>query len=252
MHDAGHQICPRRIGEIGLPRLAEALLRLDDAPPPELVAEVRRRVEEEAEKTDRLAALEHDVDLRFGVDERVRRAYLGAVSWGLTLIACGALTRTRIYPIEHVELASIGVLFLIGSIVSAWTARDIMLANATNRRVTYISVLVFGFGVVLWPLLGAVGVSMPHATVVGASVAAVLWATVPAQLSHAWRPMVVGHVLIAIGAWFVPQYHFEIYATSALAVMWTARRMRGLAEDAGPTRRRVNVSERKDVDAPAP
>lgn len=213
----------------GAPRLAEALLRLDDDPPAELLERVLRSVEQDAQKTDRLAALEHDVDLRFGVDDRVRRAYLGAVTWAVALFTCGALTRHGIYEVGHLEFAAMGVVFLLGAMASAWTARKTMLANATNRRVTYISISIFAYGTVLWPLLGLVGVSMPHSTVVGASVAAVLWSMMPGSLSRAWRPMVLGHVGIAIAAWFLPRWHFELYGLVAIPIVWTARRMKSFA-----------------------
>lgn len=215
----------------GAPRLAEALLRLDDAPPEELVERVRRLVKEDREKTDRLAALEHDVDLRFGADDRVRRAYLGAVAWAVALFGCGAVTRFGIYEVDHLSFGAMGIFFLAGSIVSAWTARDTMLANATNRRVTYLSILIFAWGTALWPVLGLAGVSMAHATVIGSATAAVLWSTMPGSLSRAWRPMVLGHFGIAIAAWFLPAYHFEIYGLAAIPIAWTAKRMKAVAAE---------------------
>ncbi len=209
----------------GAPRLAEALLRLDESPPPELVEKVRAQIEKDAEKTDRLAALERDVDTGLGADARVRRAYVAALVWATVLFGSGALTRFEIFVVDHWRFAGFGLLFLIGSFIATWTARETMLANATNRRVSYLSTLVFVVGTVMWPMLGVMGVSMPHTTVISAIVSAALWSTMPPQLTEAWRPMVIGHVAIAIAAWFVPTLHFEIYGLAAIPIFMTARRM---------------------------
>lgn len=109
--------------------------------------------------------------------------------------------------------------FLVGTVLAMGLARE-SLANQVSRRVAYTTCLVFTAGVVLWPLLGALGLSMAQCTCVGGVVAALLWTTATFTIGLAWLPMVLGQVLVAIGAWLWPEHHLEIFG--ALGGLQTA------------------------------
>ncbi|MEM9068280.1 MAG: protein kinase [Myxococcota bacterium] len=205
----------------GAPRAALALIRLQDAPPRELEERVRNAVAQEAARQERLAALEQDVDPRFGLSERIRRALGAALLWALLCIGCGALTRFGIFPIDHDRFALIGLGLFVLSLGSIASARKTMLANAPNRRIVLTSLLVFSVGMVLWPILGRFGLTMPQTTVIGAFVAGALWGGV-AIGGKAWLPMPVGHFIIAFAAWVWPAYHFEIFGLTAFPILATA------------------------------
>lgn len=199
----------------GSPQAARTLLRQHSAAPAVLIGETEAAVA-------RLDAMARDVDPSLGVRERVRRAYLGALSWGMVCFAYGALTRSGVYPIDHVRFSVIGSIFLVGSLVSTLLWQRSTLDTATNRRVALTAVLVFGSSMILWPLLGAFGVSMPQATVVGSFVSGVLWTTTLFQLGRAWAPVPIGQFTVAFGAWLWPAYHFEIFGLLAAPLVLAA------------------------------
>lgn len=211
---------------------ALGLLREHDAPPPELEAEVAAAVKREralAERMGHLEQLEHDADMRFGARTREALTYLGSLSWGASLLACGITTRSGALVIEHGEFALVSLGFFVGTALATWATRREMLGNAANRRVAFTSCLVFATGVFLWPMLGAVGVSMPHATVVGSLVAAALWTSATLSLGRAWVPLALGQLLVVAGAWRFPEWHFEIFgvvgAAQALGTAWLMGRV---------------------------
>jgi len=206
--------------ERGSPRVALALLRTHDDPTESLTDGVMLAV-------GRLDTVERDADLSLGVEQRVRRAIAAAVGWGAFCISCGALTRYDIFPIDHFRFAALGSAFFIGSLLSyvVWR-RNATVVTASNRRIAFTSFLVFGGGLVLWPLLGFVGVSMPHATVLGAFFGANLWATVVFFAGRPWLPMPIGHLLVSVLAFAWPAYHFEVYGLLAVAIIMTAWLMR--------------------------
>ena len=208
---------------------AHGLLREHDAPPEELEAEVAAALEREralAARMGQLEQLEHDADMRFGARTREVLTYLGSLSWGASLLACGITTRTGALVIDHARFSLVNLGFFVGTALATWVARRDMLGNAANRRVAFTSCLVFATGVLLWPVLGAVGVSMPHATVVGSLVAAALWTSATLSLGRAWVPLALGQLLVVGGAWRFPEWHFEIFGVvGSLQALGTARLM---------------------------
>ncbi len=210
--------------ERGSPRVAKTLLRQHDAPPEVL----RGAVEQAARALDRV---ERDADLGFGLRERVVRLYVSAAGFAAFCLGTSALTRFDIWPVDHVRFALLGTTFLVGAGLSGMVWWRKMLLNATNRRVTLTSLLVFAQSMVLWPLLGALGVSMPHATVIGAFVNGTLWATLLGTLGWPWLPLTLGHYIVALVAWALPAYHLEVFACLAIPVVitghWMARANRG-------------------------
>lgn len=208
---------------------AHGLLREHDAPPKELEVEVAAALEREralAARMGQLEQLEHDADMRFGARTREVLTYLGSLSWGASLLACGITTRTGALVIDHTRFSLVNLGFFVGTALATWVARRDMLGNAANRRVAFTSCLVFATGVLLWPVLGAVGVSMPHATVVGSLVAAALWTSATLSLGRAWVPLALGQLLVVAGAWRFPEWHFEIFGiVGSLQALGTARLM---------------------------
>ena len=210
---------------------ALGLLREHDAPPADLEAEVAAAAAREralAARMGELEQLEHDADMRFGARTREALTYLGSLSWGASLVACGITTRTGVLVIDHGAFALVSLGFFVGTALATWATRREMLGNAANRRVAFTSCLVFATGVFLWPMLGAVGVSMPHATVVGSLVAAALWTSATLSLGRAWVPLALGQLLVVGGAWRFPEWHFEIFgvvgALQALGTAWLMAR----------------------------
>lgn len=208
---------------------AHGLFREHDAPPKELEMEVAAALEREralAARMGQLEQLEHDADMRFGARTREVLTYLGSLSWGASLLACGITTRTGALVIDHTRFSLVNLGFFVGTALATWVARRDMLGNAANRRVAFTSCLVFATGVLLWPVLGAVGVSMPHATVVGSLVAAALWTSATLSLGRAWVPLALGQLLVVAGAWRFPEWHFEIFGiVGSLQALGTARLM---------------------------
>lgn len=222
----------------GAPAVASALLRRHSDPPAELVEIVKQAMAEQHSRGARLASLEQDIDPAFGATERLKMSYLGGGSWMLICVVAGALTRYDILPIEHRHMPVIAIVLLLGTSLTLREYRDVILTSAANRSVAFVSLLVFSCGIVLWPVLGLVGVTMPMSTVVGTLVVALLWATVLPYFGKPWLPMPIGHVFVAIGAWFWPAYHFELYGLTALPVVLTAWLMKTAADRADELLRR--------------
>jgi predicted Ser/Thr protein kinase len=192
----------------------------------ELVARVEEAVAKERAEHARLAALAHDADLRVGAEARERLTYAAALAWALSCFAAAATTRSGALVFDHGLFALVNVGFLVGTALSMGLARE-SLANQVSRRVAYTTCLVFTAGAVLWPLLGALGLSMAECTCVGGVVAALLWTTATFTIGLAWLPMVLGQVLVAIGAWLWPSHHLEIFgALGGLQTAIAARLMR--------------------------
>jgi serine/threonine-protein kinase len=210
----------------GSPRAALALLRRHEGPPSGLDREVLAAVQ-------RLDRVERDANVALGVEDRVRRAYLGAAGWAAFALLCGALTRSRMLVVDHWRFAALGSVFLVGSFLSYLRWRRTGRMTAVNRRVAYTGMLVFLSSIILWPLMGAVGVSMARATVLGSFVNGLLWATIVFVIGRPWLPMPIGHFAVALLAWFLPAYHFEVFALTAIPVVVTGRWMQGAA-DPGP------------------
>lgn len=208
----------------GSPRAALALLRRHDAPPESLVREVEEALE-------RLETMERDANVALGVEHRIRRAQQGAAGWLVFSLTCGALTRYDIYPIDHWRFVAVGSTFLIGSVASFMAWKRSQRLTATNRGVAMISLMVFATSTVLWPLMGAVGVSMPRATVLGSFVNGLLWLTVVLHIGKAWLPLPISHFVVTVLAWFFPAYHFEIYGLTAVGIVATAELMRRDAQE---------------------
>ena len=205
----------------GAPRVARGLLKLLADPPPALVREVDESVAAQLTREDRLAALEHDADRAVGRRQRVRRFIVAAALWAPTCFVCGYLTRSGVWPVSHARFGTIGAVFCAASVLSAIAIRQQM-ANAINRRIVLTSALVFGFGAIGWPVMGAIGISMPQATVVGAALTGSLWLTVIFHYGRVWIPMAFGNFVIAALAWLVPSHHFEVFGLSAIPVLITA------------------------------
>jgi serine/threonine-protein kinase len=184
-----------------------------------LVARVEEAVAEERAEHARLSALAHDADLAVGAVARERLTYAAAFAWAASCFAAAATTRAGTLVFDHQIFALVNVGFLVGTVLAMGLARE-SLANQVSRRVAYTTCLVFTAGVVLWPLLGALGLSMAQCTCVGGVVAALLWTTATFTIGLAWLPMVLGQVLVAIGASLWPEHHLEIFG--ALGGLQTA------------------------------
>jgi hypothetical protein len=184
-----------------------------------LVARVEEAVAEERAEHARLSALAHDADLAVGAVARERLTYAAAFAWAASCFAAAATTRAGTLVFDHQLFALVNVGFLVGTVLAMGLARE-SLANQVSRRVAYTTCLVFTAGVVLWPLLGALGLSMAQCTCVGGVVAALLWTTATFTIGLAWLPMVLGQVLVAIGASLWPEHHLEIFG--ALGGLQTA------------------------------
>jgi hypothetical protein len=162
-----------------------------------------------------------------GVGARTRQAltYLAAIVWGLSCAACGWLTRAGVLVIDHLGFSLVNAGFLAGTVIAMLLTRRETLANAASRRVAYTTTLVFATGVVLYPLLGSLGAPMPAATSVAAFVAAMLWTTATFTLGLPWVPMVIGNLVVALGASLWPAWHFEIFGVMGAAQTALAGRM---------------------------
>jgi serine/threonine-protein kinase len=195
----------------GSPAAAQLLLDTLEEPPGELTAEVGRAVEAERLEKAHLEAVARDADIEVGKGARQALAYLAAVTWAGTCIACGVLTRTGALPIDHDGFGLINGGFLMGTIAGSYLFRREAMATAVSRRVTYHAILIFAAGTVLWPFLGTLGLSMPETTVVGALVASFIWAGAVISVGFPWLPQALGQLVIVALAWEWPVYHFEIY-----------------------------------------
>ncbi|MEM9189980.1 MAG: serine/threonine-protein kinase [Myxococcota bacterium] len=208
-------------------RAATVLLRQHDQPLPALEAAIEGARRDEEDRTARLRALELDVDRRFGIGSRTGRIVVGAVGFSALCFVCGALTRFDVYPIDHLRFASAGLLFLAVNLVWTLVARRKLLASAMNRQTVMTSTIVFISGLVLWPMLGAAGVSMPASTAVASFVNGLLWLTLVPQLGRGWLPIPIGHAMVSLASWWVPAFHFEIFGLTVFPFIlsaWLIRR----------------------------
>ena len=198
----------------GAPHVARKLLRQHDDPPAELSARVNAAVE-------RLEALERDADPRRGIRQRARRAVLAGFGWIIFCGSCGALTRSGVFVIDHLRFAMLGCTFIAGSAIELYLSRHEE-RTSTNRRLMQLGFLVFVSSVFLWPLMGALGLSMPQSTVLGAFVAGVVWTSGVSFVGKSWLPFSLGHFSVAGLAWLFPPYHFEIFGLLAIPIFVTA------------------------------
>jgi serine/threonine protein kinase len=205
------------------PGAAAALLREVDDPPNDISKKVKSALQKQHESSARLEVLERDADIGFG--ERVRHilTYIISLCWGLSVVLCGFLTRHQWLDVDHWGFALVNAAFMLGAIAAAATTRGTMMANATNRRITYTTMTVFGGSALLWPALGAVGVSLPHSTLIGALVTGLVWLTAAFGISRVHVPMVIGKASAVVGIALWPAYHYEIFGiTGLLAAFATA------------------------------
>ena len=125
-------------------------------------------------------------------------------------IVCGVLTRGGDLRVGHLGFAGVNALFLVLVAASILATRKTMLGNALNRRLSAISAMLFAGYVCLWPLLGAVGVTLVDSTLVHNLMGALVWGAAAIAVERRW--------LILAAAQFVSfglvtqwqQYHYEI------------------------------------------
>jgi serine/threonine-protein kinase len=194
----------------GTPGAAQALLPSLDTSP-ELRARVDAAVTAERERLASLKAIAHEADVGLGAKTRQRNSYLAAASWCVSLLAAAALDRSGVLSIGPLEFAGINLGFFVGTLITTWVTRKDQLANVASRRVIYTTLLVFGAGVVLWPAFGALGLSMPESTMLGAFISALLWATAIWAIGVPWIPMVIGQLATVALVFLMPHYHLEIF-----------------------------------------
>jgi len=203
------------------PRAARALLTLHEDPPRALRDVVDEALTKAADQAERFAELERDADRSLGARERKRNAYLAAAVLVVVFVALGHVSREGILAIRHWHVAVLGALMLAGSILVDWLHRDVLFANAANRRVVLFSKLGFGGGILLWPLLGAYGLSLGETIVVWGCVAGMLWSAAVLQNGRAWLPLAISHFLAAALAFALPGYHFECFSVVGIGAAWT-------------------------------
>jgi predicted Ser/Thr protein kinase len=212
--------------ERGTAGAAMALLRAFPDPPAELSARVERAVNEERDRLAALSAMAHDADFGVGAQTRQRLTYVAAVAWGSACVAAGVLSRAELLVVDHLGFALINLGFCAGTAITMGLTWRQSLTNAANRRVAYTTMLVFGAGVILWPLFGALGLTMPESTLLGAFISALLWASATFTLGVPWIPMAIGQLVVTVAVYFVPEYHFEIFGVGgALQTAVAARLM---------------------------
>ncbi|MCA9623548.1 MAG: protein kinase [Myxococcales bacterium] len=204
----------------GAPRAARALL----SQLPSAKAELEERVTAAVERQD---TIEREADPGLGIQERLKRIYFGATVWTIVAVAAGISSRTGFFVVTHRHIGIVGAAFAVGSILSMIGWRRAMLLSAANRTISITAFVVFLYAVVMWPLLGALGVSMPATTPVIALGVGALWVAPIAYVGRDWAPVPLGHLLIAPLTWLLPAYHFEIFGVvSGAAHLWAAVRMR--------------------------
>ena len=204
----------------GAPRAAQALLRSHGDAPPALAGDVDAALAALEAKEARLAELERDVDPTVGLVARQQSLVAGAIGWAATCVGCGALTRYDVLNVDHGRFAAAVGLSLFVSVVWGWARRD-ELSNAANRRVAFTTTTLFAAGVVLWPVLGSLGVSMPATTAIGSFVGGLVWTTV-AFNGREWIPMAIGHFAVTAAVMVLPSLHFELYGLVGLPILITS------------------------------
>jgi serine/threonine-protein kinase len=220
----------------GAPEAAEALIHELASPPQRLVDRIERAARRKRRAEDRLAELERDSDYSFGARVRNILTYLVSTAWGITGIACGVLNRSGMATIDHATFAAVNLGFMAIAIGAAIVTRDTMMANATNRRVTFLTVSVFAGQAILWLLLGSLGLSLPHANLVTVVSAGLVWLTASFGVDRIWLVMPVAKALTALGIWIAPAYHYEILGVlGALGPLATASRCWSLGVEQAPS-----------------
>lgn len=195
---------------------AAALVRELDDPPEEMVRLVSEALHRRRNRRERMDELERDVDLSFGKATRERLTLLLAVAWGLTCVAAGLLSRFAEVAVGHMTLTGLNGVFFVATAGLAVATRDTMMANATNRRLTTLVLLVFAGQAALWPVLGATGVSMPHTTMIIALVGAVLWSNAAFAVDKGWYPAPLAKFIAFNVIAVLPLYHLELFGLFAM------------------------------------
>ncbi|MCB9621147.1 MAG: protein kinase [Sandaracinus sp.] len=209
----------------GAAAVAAAWLREHDAPPPELVARVERALVEADSKARRLQSLERDADPSVGARQRVLRGAYGGGAWAAVCLLFGWLARSGRYEIDHAGFAVLGVAFLAIDLAWVYREREIILSHAKNRRLAWAGAVVFGLGALLWPLFGLAGVSLAHTTALAALINGTIWTLASLDFGKSWIGLPLAHLPAAIGAWFWPEWHLELFSLAGLSAIFVARSM---------------------------
>ncbi|MEM9864635.1 MAG: hypothetical protein AAF938_23745, partial [Myxococcota bacterium] len=205
---------------------AEALLAEHSSPPASLREEVESAKSDQTRRARRVARLEADVDVRIGARVRAIRVFVAASVWAAACFGAGAWVRAG-HALDYMDVAYAGVVLLGGNLVGIARARKVLLRTAANRRLIFAGLLVFVNAIVLWPLLGAMGLSLAQTTVVGAAFGGIVWSLPIIDHGMRWSPVPLSHFAVAALAFRWPAYHFEWFGSLSLALLvvayWTHR-----------------------------
>ncbi|MEO0324392.1 MAG: protein kinase [Myxococcota bacterium] len=127
------------------PETAAALLAAMDDPPPALLAQVERALQERAAERNRLTELEQDRDPTLGAEARARAlALVGVVSVAITsgFVALRVLNPEYASPAMRLVFSGTLVLLVVAGIVTWWRGRGPW--NLVNRRIAQITLLALG------------------------------------------------------------------------------------------------------------
>ena len=214
----------------GQPDTAEALATELEMLSPRLVARIAAGHRREAARTQELAslrALEHEIDPEVGARARSRVALtLGAV-FGALAMGAGAFVR-RFLPdgIGPIHYLLHGILLFVITAVFLFSKRRALLETRHNQRISQMTLLMIGGGVVFRALVVFAGLPvmpmLPLEFVLYGLAIAMMGLATRRRLALAALPTVLGAVAMVLS----PKWAFEIAgatvfaALAAMAAVW--------------------------------
>ena len=199
------------------PAAAKALLGSLRTPSAELIERVEEALTKKRAAEARLAKLERDADLTFGI--AVRRFVIVIVSlvYGLAWIACGVLTRYGIYEARHLTIATINGTVTAALLLAMVARRETLLGNASNRRLSATAVGAFFTYTLFWVLAHRLRLELPSTTAIHALIGTTTWGVGAINLDRRWTPIAFSMALTVVAVLLWPVYHFELLGSLALA-----------------------------------